>query len=380
MKTNNFSLQTPPKNSHPTQPFFQHVTSELLFGLVLTGPALLVLVGAVFALIALYTVSIGKVAIALYFPLVSYVLAAAVATARNPMHALLALIGVFVSAVVIYITAGAQFLGLVFLIVYVGAVAILFLFVVMLLNVNSLIPKKEVPLLQHASQFATLAVVGALFIRLMTGLVPATNRTVLTNNELLSSHEATTAEAVNHYVTQQAGDIFIFSTLYTEHGSPFGLITQILLIAMLGAIVLANKTHEEEHVIKGLTISARRLVATAVTTAVAVVENNLASRKFIESTKIKMTNFIAMNVIVSDCDVIGYGVVNISPEFATIFTQTSTVFDPAAFNLLLFLALLTRLTNPERNTPILLVGPVGGGEAPPGPIQRSKLPGDLWAG
>ncbi len=59
----------------------------------------------------------------------------------NPMHALLALIGVFLSTVFFYLALGAEFLGLVFLIVYVGAVAILFIFVIMLINVKALTRK-----------------------------------------------------------------------------------------------------------------------------------------------------------------------------------------------------------------------------------------------
>src|SRR5688572_12559744 len=85
-------------------------------------PVLLIL-GVILDLALLQTVAIGTKVVNLYLPLAACNLAIGVVLFRNPMYALLSLIGVFLSAVVIYIASGAMFLGLVFLIVYVGAVA-----------------------------------------------------------------------------------------------------------------------------------------------------------------------------------------------------------------------------------------------------------------
>ena len=60
----------------------------------------------------------------------------AVISSRNPVHSVLFLILAFVNAAGIFVLAGAEFLAMILLIVYVGAVAVLFLFVVMMLNIS----------------------------------------------------------------------------------------------------------------------------------------------------------------------------------------------------------------------------------------------------
>jgi NADH:ubiquinone oxidoreductase subunit 6 (subunit J) len=74
----------------------------------------------------------------LVLPFLACILAICVPLLSNPMHALLSLVGVFLATILFYVKSGIEFIGLVTLIVYVGAVAILFLFVIMLLNVKSL--------------------------------------------------------------------------------------------------------------------------------------------------------------------------------------------------------------------------------------------------
>jgi NADH-quinone oxidoreductase subunit J len=70
------------------------------------------------------------------FSAVMLVSAVMVVTARNPVHSVLFLILVFLNAAVLFLLAGAEFLAMVLVIVYVGAVAVLFLFVVMMLDVD----------------------------------------------------------------------------------------------------------------------------------------------------------------------------------------------------------------------------------------------------
>lgn len=103
-----------------------------------------------FKIIVYAGMSIGSLIMRLFVPILACTLAVAVPLLRNPMHALLSLVGVFLSTVLFYLGAGSEFIGLVFLIVYVGAVAILFLFVIMLLNVKSL--TSDVKVVQFATQ------------------------------------------------------------------------------------------------------------------------------------------------------------------------------------------------------------------------------------
>jgi len=69
-------------------------------------------------------------------PTIALISAVSVIVVKQPVYSLLCLIVVFISAALLYILAGAEFLGFLFLIVYVGAIAILFLFVVMLLQLK----------------------------------------------------------------------------------------------------------------------------------------------------------------------------------------------------------------------------------------------------
>jgi len=158
------------------------------------------------------------------------------------MHALLSLLGVFFTTVLFYLAAGIAFVGLVFLIVYVGAVAILFLFVIMLLNVKSLTSKAV--LIQHLTQSAAIISAVILFqqmyARVLTALVDALSDGYLR----IVTVEPTTGEAVLFYVRYVSADINRLTALYTFHAPNFLVITGILLVALLGAIILATVTTE----------------------------------------------------------------------------------------------------------------------------------------
>ncbi|MAJ24398.1 MAG: NADH:ubiquinone oxidoreductase subunit J, partial [Rickettsiales bacterium] len=72
----------------------------------------------------------------LIFSTITVLSSIAVISSRNPVHSVLFLILAFVNSAGIFVLAGAEFLAMILLIVYVGAVAVLFLFVVMMLNIN----------------------------------------------------------------------------------------------------------------------------------------------------------------------------------------------------------------------------------------------------
>lgn len=158
------------------------------------------------------------------------------------MHALLALLGVFFSTVLMYLMAGIVFVGLVFLIVYVGAVAVLFLFVIMLLNVKSLTSNDRV--VQHASQVIAILAVLVLLQQLHQRTMGAVNRSLLDDFLRDAMVEPTNGNAVFLYVRVQAMDINALTGLYTLHAILFLVVTIILLCALLGAIILATVTTE----------------------------------------------------------------------------------------------------------------------------------------
>jgi hypothetical protein len=94
-------------------------------------------------------------------PALAAIFALRVPTAAHPVSALIALFGLFVTAVIILITNHAEYLGLVFLIVYVGAIAILFLFVILLLNLSaSTSPLKQIVTQEYGKVVAVILTVG----------------------------------------------------------------------------------------------------------------------------------------------------------------------------------------------------------------------------
>ena len=146
-----------------------------------------------------------------------------VIASRNPVHSVLFLILCFVNAAGLFILIGAEFLGLILVVVYVGAVAVLVLFVVMMLDVDF------VELRQGFLQYLPIGVlVGLVFLAEL----------VLVVGSWASSATLATAPAVTQAVsgltnTQQLGRV-----LYTEYVYFFQAAGMVLLVAMIGAIVL----------------------------------------------------------------------------------------------------------------------------------------------
>ena len=155
--------------------------------------------------------------------------AAAVVTARNPVHGVLFLILAFFNAAGLFLIAGAEFLAMILVIVYVGAVAVLFMFVVMMLDVDF------VQLREGYQRYAPVgAVVGAtllveLFVVLFGWQVSPGAA------DLRAS--ATPLDVDN---TRALGQV-----LYTDYAYLFQVAGLILLVAMIGAIVLTHRKRPE---------------------------------------------------------------------------------------------------------------------------------------
>ena len=149
--------------------------------------------------------------------------AAMVVTARNPVHSVLFLILSFFNAAALFLIAGAEFLAMILVIVYVGAVAVLFLFVVMMLDVDF------VRLRQGFQRYAPLGAVvgGILFLELV--FVLGAWSFAGEAEELRMS--PTPADGVSN--AEALGRI-----LYTDYVYLFQAAGLVLLVAMIGAIVL----------------------------------------------------------------------------------------------------------------------------------------------
>ena len=152
-----------------------------------------------------------------------------VVLSRNPVHSVLWLILTFFGASGLFILLGAEFLALILMIVYVGAVAVLFMFVVMMLNINF----KEIK--SRLTKYLPLGVLIGLVLFVELGLVfgdfvpalsPKGDKNLLINEEIEN--------------TRQLGLV-----LYTDFIIYFQLAGIILLIAMIGAIVLTHQRRKD---------------------------------------------------------------------------------------------------------------------------------------
>lgn len=146
----------------------------------------------------------------------------AVISMRNPVHSVLFLILAFFTTAGLFVMLGAEFIGLILAIVYVGAVAVLFLFVVMMLDINF----KD--LRKGAMQYVPIGLaIGAV---------------ILVEFFLIFQmwQSSTLAEQLVHSPAglQESNTKDIGAVLYTDYVLAFQISGMILLVAMVGAIVL----------------------------------------------------------------------------------------------------------------------------------------------
>ena len=157
------------------------------------------------------------------FYLFSTVLIAAavlVVSARNPVHSVLFLILAFFNAAALFVLLGAEFLAMVLVVVYVGAVAVLFLFVVMMLDIDFVELRQgflnylPIGLLIGAVLLGELVILGSTWVALPNVTASNPTPTNVTNTEALGL------------------------VLYTKYVHVFQGAGMVLLVAMIGAIVL----------------------------------------------------------------------------------------------------------------------------------------------
>jgi len=167
-----------------------------------------------------------------FFSVIAIISAIMVTASKNTVHSVFFLILDFISISCLFIIIGAEFLGMIMLIVYVGAVAVLFLFVVMMLNVaqqknqwfSSKTSSSHIPIgliISSIIFFELIIVVGGW--KYKPDLLNPTNMSL--NNNISNTHS-------------------LGQVLYTDYIHIFQISGMILLIAMIGAIVLTYRKRE----------------------------------------------------------------------------------------------------------------------------------------
>ncbi|WP_336276775.1 NADH-quinone oxidoreductase subunit J [Bartonella sp. CB178] len=189
---------------------------------------------------------------AAFFYLFAFIMLASavvVIAARNPVHSVLFLILVFFNAAALFLLAGAEFLGLLLLVVYVGAVAVLFLFVVMMLDVDS------AELKSSAFRYAPIGFCVGIVIAVELIIIFLNSHFSFALKTRITQSMPDLAQRTN---TQALGDI-----LYTNYVFYFQTAGLILLVAMIGAIVLTLR-HKSGVKRQSVAIQVSRTVESAV--------------------------------------------------------------------------------------------------------------------
>ena len=166
------------------------------------------------------------------FALVLLFAAFKVITARNPVHAALYLVLAFFQAAAVWILLKAEFLAIALVLVYVGAVMVLFLFVVMMLDVNLDGVRKN-----FWKHFPLAAAVGALIALEMAAVLMGGFR---------PSQEAKAAVAVAGQAAEQLSNTReLGKVLYSEYLYPLEIAAVILLVAIIAAIALTLRERKD---------------------------------------------------------------------------------------------------------------------------------------
>jgi NADH-quinone oxidoreductase subunit J len=154
-----------------------------------------------------------------------------VVTARNPVHSVLFLILAFFNAAGLFVLLGAEFLAMILVVVYVGAVAVLFLFVVMMLDIN---------FVKLREGFLRYLPIGTLI-----GLVLLAELVLVFGAWITAPDVASAISAPTPAISRVTNTAALGSLLYTRYVYVFQAAGIILLIAMIGAIVLTLRARQD---------------------------------------------------------------------------------------------------------------------------------------
>ena len=167
-----------------------------------------------------------------------------VIVARNPVHAALSLVATLFGVAVLFIDMEAYFLAAVQVIVYAGAIVVLFLFVIMLVGVDKSEDIYAEPIIKQR-QFAALGAAGMLILVALVGIAFAGDVTAqpsnadMTISRAIENADGTTTPAETSNINQLA------EALFTDYVFAFEITALLLTIAVVGAVVLARRPHGE---------------------------------------------------------------------------------------------------------------------------------------
>ena len=164
------------------------------------------------------------------FSAVTVFAAVMVISSKNPVHSVLFLILAFFNSAGLFVLLGAEFLAMILVVVYVGAVAVLFMFVVMMLDIN-------IAELKHG--FLQYLPLGG-----VVGLILLMELILSLGGFIISSQSQNSIAAPRPNVNEITNTEAIGNLIYTNYIYFFQAAGLILLVAMIGAIVLTHRSRE----------------------------------------------------------------------------------------------------------------------------------------
>lgn len=162
-----------------------------------------------------------------YFAFAMTGLSLLVVTRKNPVHSVLCMLVLFIHIAALYLFLNAEFLAAIQIIVYAGAILVLFLFVIMMLNLRN-----EYTAKQYQGHWPLAAITGLVFAALVVSILGK-----ITVLPALGEYSIEVIKSEGHMMT-------IGKVMYTEYLLPFEIASIVLLVAIIGAVVLAKKRIE----------------------------------------------------------------------------------------------------------------------------------------
>lgn len=162
-----------------------------------------------------------------YFAVAMTALSLLIVTRKNPVHSVLCMLGLFIHIAGLYLFLNAEFLAAIQIIVYAGAILVLFLFVIMMLNL-----RKEETVKKYQAQWPVSAGIGIILAAFLV--------LILGNITVLPALGEYSIEAIK----SEGSMMTVGKVLYTEFLLPFEIASIVLLVAIIGAVVLAKKRTE----------------------------------------------------------------------------------------------------------------------------------------
>lgn len=162
-----------------------------------------------------------------YFAVAMTTLSLLVVTRKNPVHSVMWMLVLFIHIAALYLFLNAEFLAAIQIIVYAGAILVLFLFVIMMLNL-----RKEETVKKYQAQWPFGVLVGIMLVSFLV--------LILGKITVLPALGKYSIEAIK----SEGSMMTIGKVLYTEYLLPFEIASIVLLVAIVGAVVLAKKRIE----------------------------------------------------------------------------------------------------------------------------------------